>query len=127
MLKTKFTHKENVDSGLGLLLILLILGIWLKVILFYKIALGVAVVTMVIPLAIYPFTILWLNFSNILGKFMSKVILSFIFFIVLCPMAFIRKMSGKDSLLLRQFKKSNSSVFIERNHTFSKNDIINPF
>ena len=127
MLKTKFTYKENVDSGLGLLLILLILGIWLEIILLYKIATGVAVITMVIPKAIYPFTFLWLNISDILGKIMSKIILSVIYFIILCPMAFIRKISGKDRLLLRQFKKTNSSVFTERNHTFSKSDIIHPF
>jgi hypothetical protein len=127
MLKTKFTRKENVDSGLGLLLLLLILGLILKTTSFFKIAIFVAVITMAIPAAIYPFTFIWLNISDLLGRVLSKVILSVIFFIILCPVAFIRKIRGKDSLRLRQFRKSGNSVFTERNHTFSKSDLVNPF
>lgn len=127
MLKTKFTRKENTDSGLGLLLILLILGFYFKENLFFKIAIAVVIITMTFPVIIYPFTLLWLNLSDLLGKIMSKVILTVIFFVVVCPIAWARKIAGKDSLLLQQFKKSNHSVFIVRNHTYSKSDMINPF
>ena len=127
IIKTSFTKKENVDSGLALLLIMLILGFVLKMTLLFKLAIVIAVVTMAVPVCIYPFTVFWLNASDLLGKLMSTIILSVIFFIVLCPIALVRKLSGKDSLHLKKFKKSQNSVFTERNHTYSKTDLVNPF
>lgn len=127
MIKTRFTKKENIDSGLGLLVLLILLGLWQHSLIFYKISVGVALIAMIQPLLIYPFTFLWLNISDLLGKIMSKLLLTIIFFVVLCPMAIIRHLRRKDSLLLNKFKKTQNSVFVERNHTFIKSDLINPF
>jgi hypothetical protein len=127
MIRSKFSRKENVDSGLGLILMLIIVGLWLKITIYFKIAVVISIITMVQPIMIYPFTFLWLNISELLGKIMSKVILTIIFFIVLYPTALYRKIRGKDSLMLMKFKKAKDSVFIVRNHTYTKTDLINPF
>jgi len=58
---------------------------------------------------------------------MSKVILTVVFIFILIPVGFVRKISGKDNLKLNQFKKSDKSVFITRDHTFTSEDIINPY
>ena len=82
---------------------------------------------MIKPAMIYPFTILWLNLSDILGKIVSRIILAIIYCVFLLPVALIRKIAGKDNLKLKQFRKSDQSVFIERNHLFTKDDMLNPF
>jgi hypothetical protein len=126
-LKTKFSRKENIDSGLALLLILLLSGIFLKMQVFYKISVGCVLIIMIKPVLIYPFTFLWLNLSDVLGKIVSKIILTIIYCIVLLPVALLRKIVGKDNLKLKQFHRSDKSVFFERNHLFTKDDMLNPF
>ena len=64
----------------------------------------------------------WLKFSELLGKVMSKVILSVVYFVVLLPIAFLYKLTGKDPLFL---KKRIDSYYFERNHQYSKKDIEN--
>ena len=127
MIKTTFTRKENTDSGMALTLILIFGGLWFHSEYFYKAAFVVVLLTMIVPSSIYPFTITWLNFSDLFGRIMSKIILSILYFLILFPTAVIRKAMGKDTLLLKSFKKSTQSVFIERNHIFSKSDLHNPF
>jgi hypothetical protein len=126
-MKTKFTKKENSDSGLALIVILLIGYIFLKWKILIPLTLVVTIILMIYPEILYPFTILWLNFSDLLGKITSRILLSFIFFIMVFPVALIQKMMGKDLLKLKQFKKDNSSVFMERNHKFTAADLENPF
>lgn len=64
---------------------------------------------------------LWLGLSKILGYISSRIILSVVYFLVLTPLALLRRM-------LRQ-KKSfiNSSNFHLREHVFSKSDFEKPF
>jgi hypothetical protein len=126
-MKTKFTKKENSDSGLALIVILLIGYILLKWKVLIPVTLVITIILMIYPEILYPFTILWLNFSDLLGKITSRILLSFIFFIMVIPVALIQKMTGKDLLKLKQFKKDSGSVFKERNHKFTAADLENPF
>ena len=64
----------------------------------------------------------WLKFSEAIGKVMSKVILTAVYFIILVPLAFLFRLTGKDQL---QLKRKKDSYFVERNHLFSKKDIEN--
>lgn len=126
-MKTRFSNKENIDSGLACVLLLLIASIIWHLSITIKIAIACTLIIMVKPSIIYPFTFIWLNFSDVLGKVMSRIILGVIYGAFVVPVGLIRKLSGKDNLKLKQFHKSNSSVFIERNHEFSKNDMLNPY
>jgi hypothetical protein len=58
---------------------------------------------------------------------MSKIILSVVFFVILMPVGLFRRIIGKDSLKLKQFKKGKDGVMLQRNHRFTSNDIVNPF
>jgi uncharacterized membrane protein len=126
-LKTCFSKKEHSDAGLALLLLTLIVGLWLDNHLVFRISMAVVVVLLIAPVIIYPFTFLWLNMSDLLGKVISKILLAVIFFLFVCPVALIRKALGKDTLRLKEFKKDSGSVFTERNHTFTKSDLSMPY
>jgi hypothetical protein len=82
---------------------------------------------MISPAVFYPVSVIWMNLSDFLGKYVSKFILSIIFFVFVMPVGLIRKLSGKDNLKIRQFKKSKESVFFERNHVFTAEDMKNPY
>jgi hypothetical protein len=126
-MKIRFNQKENIDSGLALVLILLLSGLFWKLVWPIKVSVFCILIIMIKPLLIYPFTFIWLNISDLLGKIMSRVILTVVFIFVLVPVGFVRKISGKDNLKLNQFKKSDKSVFVERDHTFTKEDMMNPY
>jgi len=126
-IKTSFSKKEHTDSGLALLLVTLIIGLWLRQDIIFKIAIAEIVILLIAPILIYPFTFLWLNLSNMLGKIMSKIILTIIFFVFVLPVSLIRKGMGKDTLKLKKFKKGSDSVYTERNYTFTKADFSTPY
>lgn len=126
-MKTRFNQKEHIDSGLALVLILLLTSIIWKLGWTIKVSLVCILITMIKPKLFYPFTFIWLNVSEVLGKIMSRIILTVVFLLFVIPVGFIRKISGKDNLKLKQFGKSDKSIFVERNHTFTKDDMLNPF
>lgn len=135
-MKTKFSKKENLESGLALILILLIVTLFL----FYKSKIGIeSIVTtaevscvllllaMVIPVIFYPFTFIWLNLSHLLGKISSSIILSAIFYLIVSSTGLFRRILKKDRLLLNDFKKKRDSVFKDRNITFKKEHLETPY
>ena len=121
-MKTSFLKKEHVDSGLALLLLTLLLGLWLNPQVAIRLAIAEIIVILTVPVILYPFTFLWLNLSTLLGSIMSRVLLTVIFVVFVCPVGLIRKAMGKDTLLLKRFKKEQLSVFAERNHRYTKSD-----
>jgi len=50
-----------------------------------------------------------------------------LFFGVITPIGILRRLSGKDSLKLRNFKASKDSALVVRNHVFQGQDIEKPY
>jgi len=73
---TSITRDQSKDTGLAMMLILLLIGIFSGNVLFYKLAIPVLLVVMITPGWFYPIAILWFGFSHLLGAFMSQIILS---------------------------------------------------
>lgn len=121
-LKTRFLKKEHVDSGLALLLLTLLFGVWFNQYYALRLAIVEVLVILIAPVILYPFTFLWLNISDLMGKVMSKVILTVIFIVMVCPVGLIRRALGKDTLRLKKFKNDDSSVFTNRNSNNTKTD-----
>ncbi len=121
------SKKQASDTGMAMTLILLLLGFFTKKVLYYEIAIVALVITMAIPMFFYPFAILWLGITTLLGEVVSKILLTVIYFVVLFPVSIIRQMMGKDTLDLKTFKKSTKSVMISRNHLFTSKDIEHPY
>ncbi len=124
---TKISKKQAGDTGMAIVLILLLLGLFTKNIIFYKIAIPVLVINMTVPMFYYFFAIIWLGFSQLLGMVVSNILLTVIYVVMVIPVSLIRKIMGKDTLLLREFKKGTNSVMKVRDYTFSPADIEKPY
>lgn len=115
------------DTGLAVVLILLILFLWKDNDIYIKIALPVLVLDMIVPIIFKPLAYLWFGLAHVMGTIVSKVLLFLVFCIFVIPVGFIRKVSGKDPMQLKKWKKDKGSVFIERNLQYSANDIDKPY
>ena len=59
-----------------------------------------------------PLNLIWLKFGIILGRIVSPIIMSFVFFCVVTPTGLIMKLFNRDLLKLK--KRDNKSYWIER-------------
>jgi len=125
--KRKITKDQSRDTGMAMVLLLLILAIRGRFAAYLYIAIALQVVNMVLPQIFRPVAVLWLGLADLLGVIMPKVLLSIVFFLVVMPVAILRRLAGKDSLKLRAFKASKGSIMLERNHKFSATDLERPF
>ncbi len=118
------TRKERIDLAVmvgGFCLI----GYAINVYVIIWIALGVGVVSFAIPPIGKKIVALWLLISKTIGSVMSRVLLTIVFFLVLLPVSLIYKISNKNPLNLKN--DSAGSLFKDRNHTYSAEDLNNPW
>lgn len=127
ILPKSISKKEASDTGMAMSLICLLLGYFMKQNVYYLAAIPALVINMAFPMFYYPFAMVWLSLTNLLGIVVSRVLLSVVYFLFLLPVGVIRRMMGKDSLNLTGFKKGHNSVMITRNIEFTADDIKNPF
>lgn len=111
------------DFGIIVTIVFMILGIHFNINGFFIVALVIAFFTILFPFVFYPFTYVWFRLSKIMGKINSQIILAIIFFLVITPMGIFRRILGKDTLKLKDFKKGTDSVMSQRNHTYSPSDL----
>lgn len=123
----EITPEQSKDTGLALILILLLIGYFTGNVLFYKLAIPVLLIVMIVPSWFYPLAILWFGFSTLLGTIMSQIILSMVYILIVMPVALVRRMAGIDTLKLKQFRKSNATVMQVRNHIYKRSDIEKPY
>lgn len=121
------TPRQSEDTGMAMVLICLLFGFFGKNIIYYPPAIFLLVITMIWPNLYKPLAVVWLTLSTILGTFISKILLSLIFFVLIVPVGMIRRILGYDSLHLKAWKKNNTSVFTVRNHVYSSEDINKPY
>lgn len=127
LLKKKITKDQSRDTGMAMVLLLLILFISRKREGFLFAAMALHVVNMIVPQVFKPVAVVWLGFSDLLGSIVPKILLGVVFFTVVTPIAIMRRMLGKDALKLRAFKAGQDSVMLERNHTFVGRDLEKPY
>lgn len=65
----------------------------------------------------------WLKLALGLGWVNSRILLSVIYFVFLLPIAWISRLFTKDPLVLR--KRKTATLFITRNHLYTKKDLEN--
>ena len=127
ILKRKITKDQSRDTGMAMVLLLLIVFATRKREGYLIGAMVLHVLNMIVPQIYRPVAVVWLGFSDLLGAVVSKVMLSIVFFGIVTPIGIFRRLAGKDSLKLRAFKASKDSVMIERNHTFVGQDLEKPY
>ena len=127
LLIQKVTTSQCRDSGLALVLICLILVLVTSSRFFILLAIGLLVVTMTAPVLFKPFAKFWFGISHALGTVVSLFLLTVLFFFLVTPVGLVRRAMGKDSLQLKKFKREKGSVFQNRDHLFSREDLEHPY
>jgi hypothetical protein len=127
LFKTKITKDQCKDTGMAMVLILLLLHRSFKQEAFLIGAIAALVIDMIIPQVYRPVAIVWFGLSHLIGTVTSKVILAVVFLCLVTPLGMLRRLLGKDSLKLKEFKAGNESVMKERNHRFVAADIEKPY
>jgi len=91
-------------------------------------ALALQVINMTAPQLFRPAAAVWFALSHVLGSVMSRILLTAVFFVVVTPLGWFRRVVLRtDTLQLNGFKQSRESVMHTRNHTFTAKDIEHPF
>lgn len=127
MKKEEITLNHAKDTGLAILLILLLI-VYLGGKQFVLLPAIVAlVITMTWPSLYLPLAKLWFGFSHLLGLATTKVILTALFMLVVVPMAIVRRAMGADAMRCKDWKNGAASAFIEREHTYSREDLDGPY
>ena len=68
--------------------------------------------TIYVPVALAPLNRTWFTFGLFLGKVVSPIVLSVIFFILITPVAMVTRFFGRDALLIE--KREVSTYWVEK-------------
>jgi len=126
-LKQPISKDQSKDTGMAMVLLLLLASAAFKRQALITVAMIALVVDMTVPRLYRPVAVLWLGLSHLLGTVVSKILLTLVFFGVVTPIGLARKLLGFDSLKLRDFKSGENSVMVIRNHIFTGKDIEKPY
>ena len=75
---------------------------------------------LLIPIILKPIYVAWMSFAVILGWFMTRFILSLLFYLIVTPIGLITRVLGKDFLELKK-EASNGSYWNQRESSLEKN------
>jgi hypothetical protein len=121
------TRDQSRDTGMAMVLLLLLALLkWGGGELLVA-ALIVQVVNMIVPQVFRPIAFLWFGLAHLLGAIVSRVLMWLVFALVVTPIGLLRRALGKDSLRLRAFRADDASVMTVRNHTFTAGDLEKPY
>jgi hypothetical protein len=123
----KMTKDQSRDTGMAMVLLVLIFYIKTRRDGYLWTTITLHVVNMTVPRIYAPIAVLWLGLSHVLGTVMSKILLSILFFGLVTPIGLLRRLLGKDSLKLNAFKASQESAMLVKNHLFVGSDIEKPY
>ncbi len=123
----ELNRKQCVEFGLVAVLVTALLAWYYKGEPYLVAVFLLSLVTLMLPILFYPFAAAWFILGYLLHQVSSRVLLTVIFFLVVFPVAFIRRIAGKDNLKIRQFKKEKQSVLVVREHLYKKADLLHSF
>ena len=69
----------------------------------------------------------WMAFAEILGMINIRILLGILFVLLVVPVGIWRRWIGIDHLRLRQFKKGRGSVMENRDHEYTREDLLHTF
>jgi hypothetical protein len=121
------TKVKAVNTGMALVLILLIIFLNMQRPLLVWLAVAALVLGMLAPSLYLPLAWAWYGFARLLGAVVSRLLLTVVFFLVVTPVGWIRRLAGKDALRLKCFKTGHGSVLRTTDHKFTPQDLEHPF
>ena len=75
---------------------------------------------LIIPIILKPIYIVWMVFAVVLGWFMTRVILSLLFYVIITPIGLVMRTFGKDFLDIKK-QAVKGSYWNQRDSNFEKN------
>lgn len=121
------TRIQERDTCLALTFLLLLIWFFTRHEEIIYAAMVFLLVGMIWSAAMRPLAFFWFGLSNVLGKVMSSVLLSVVYLLIVLPVAVLRRLMGKDTLRLRQWRSSTDSCFITREHSYTAEDLNHPY
>ena len=112
---------KNLQILLGIAAGMVVLFFIFKSAVFLAIAVGVCLAGLLSMRLAAIIAVLWMKVANLIGLIINTVLLSLVFFVLLTPLALIRKIAGKSPILLRPTQ--GNTYFHARNHKYEKNDL----
>jgi hypothetical protein len=118
---------SNRGFGIAIAFVLLVIGLWplfsahLPRWSLLIAALVLLVIAFTAPALLRLPNKLWLRFGLLLNRFISPVVLAFLFYVVVTPMGMLMRSLGKDSMRLRR-KDTDESYWITRDPPGPKPD-----
>jgi hypothetical protein len=86
-------------------------------------AFAIGVLSVFIPVAAKGIEWAWFKLAMGLGWINTRILLSVIYFVFLLPLAWLSRMFTKDPLVLR--RRNTTTLFVTRNHLYTKKDLEN--
>ena len=117
------------DAGLALVLMLL-WAAWVMADLHHPLIAAAAagvLLCMLIPRIFTPFAVFWYGLGHVLGAVVSRIVLTVVYALAVVPVGLVRRLAGKDTMQLKRWKKGNDSVFVTRDHLFTREDVTHPY
>lgn len=74
-----------------------------------------------------PLAWLWFGLSHLLGRLMTTLLLTGLFFLVVTPVGVLRRWLGHDPMRIRAANRQGDSAFSQRQHQFTPADLERPF
>ncbi len=121
------TRDQAKDTGMAMVLICLLIAYFGERPRFAVLAILLLIVDMVWPLIFHYPAKLWFGLAHLMGAIVSRILLTVLFFGLVTPLGLLRRLGGADPMQLKKWKKGNDSVFKTRDHTYTAEDIEQPY
>jgi hypothetical protein len=113
--------KAQLVMVVGFLVLSFVFKTYQKELLYF--ATGLGLIFVILPFLGEYIVKAWFKLAEILGWINSRVILSFVFFVFLFPLAVLFRLTTKNPLQIKRL--SEKSVFADRNHKYEAKDLEN--
>jgi len=106
--------KNNRGFGLLFFIVFLLIGLWPLLkgdnprIYFFPIAFLFLVLGIINSKILTPLNKLWIKFGELLGRIIAPIVMAVVYFIILTPLSFLIRISGKDLLKVKFSNKINT-------------------
>jgi len=115
------------DTGLAMCLLLLILSYIGNYFRLIPVAILLLFLSMAWPNVFEPLSKWWFKLSFGISAVMSRVILTFLYFGIVTPIGFLRRLTGADPMQFKKWKNEKNSVLWVRDKAIEAKDVEHPY
>lgn len=121
------TRRQHVEVGVLLAIALIALYHFRGHDLYLYAALAALLLVLIVPVIFTPLSWLWFGISKVLAQVVPLLLLTILFYLLVTPIGLFRRLLGKDSQRLNEFKRNDKSVLVPAREGFSKKDFERAF